>query len=61
MDRGHYGTDAGDLAAVTYADPGAMVFRGRKELKLVARICCECGFVEMYAPDAAIIWDELHP
>jgi ribosomal protein S27AE len=48
MDRGHYGSDSGDLTAVTYDDPDALILKGAHRGPLFARICGTCGFTELY-------------
>ena len=39
------------LNAAVYKDPDAIVFAGKKRLALGARICCDCGHVELYIKD----------
>jgi hypothetical protein len=39
------------LSAAVYKDPDAIVFAGKKRLALGARICSECGHVELYVKD----------
>jgi hypothetical protein len=51
MDRGHYGADSGDLSAVVYAEPNAMMFKGAQRHDLSARVCGSCGFTELYLSD----------
>lgn len=55
-DRGHYNSDGGELSAVVYEDPEAMIFRGTTESALRAQICAGCGFTELYAESAVSLW-----
>ena len=56
MDRGHGSTDAGPLSLVTYKDPNAFVFHGQEKMPVFARVCGECGFVELYVEDAGELY-----
>ena len=37
--------------------PEAVLFRGEVRVETVARVCGDCGFVEVYAADPAALWD----
>ena len=39
------------LNAAVYKDPNAIVFAGKKRLAMGARICADCGHVELYIKD----------
>lgn len=39
------------LGAAIYKDPDAVVFAGKKRLAMSARICADCGHVELYIRD----------
>ena len=41
------------LVAIIDAHPEAMFFRGTQESRLVANICGQCGFAELYAEEPA--------
>ncbi len=44
VDRGD-GNLRQDLKLEVYDNPGALIFKGAHEGKLVAQVCVECGFV----------------
>ena len=37
--------------------PDALLFKGEVRVETVARVCGDCGFVEVYAADPAALWD----
>ena len=37
--------------------PDAVLFKGEVRVETRARVCGDCGFVEVYAADPAAIWD----
>ena len=37
--------------------PDAVLFKGEVRVETVARVCGDCGFVEIYATDPAAIWN----
>lgn len=39
------------LNAAIYKDPDAIVFAGKKRVAVGARICCDCGYLELYVKD----------
>jgi len=39
------------LGAAIYKDPDALVFAGKKRLAVAARICADCGHLELYVRD----------
>ena len=45
---GPYGPELGDITAVTYENPDAMVFKYSHQGSLYARICGDCGYAEMF-------------
>jgi hypothetical protein len=51
MDRGDYNQDAGNLSTVVYAEPTALIFKGKQRHELSARVCGSCGFTELYLSD----------
>ena len=51
MDRGDYNADSGDLSAVVYANPSALLFKGSQRHELSARVCGSCGYTELYLTD----------
>jgi hypothetical protein len=57
MDRGHYSGDAGNLTAVTYDDPDALIFKGAHKSALFARVCGTCGFTELYLDNARELFE----
>lgn len=40
-----------------FANPDAILFKGEVRVETVARVCGDCGFVEVYAIDPAALWD----
>ncbi len=37
--------------------PDAMLFKGEVRVTAIARVCGDCGFVEMYATRPGALWD----
>ena len=46
-----------DLSVVVHEDPQAVIFKGAVKGPLVARICGECGFVELFVKNPAELWE----
>ena len=38
-------------------NPDAVLFKGEVRVATTARVCGDCGFVEVYATDPGAIWD----
>ena len=56
IDRGESnGRQPVDLGLAT--KPDAVLFKGEVRVETVARVCGDCGFVEVYATDPAALWD----
>ncbi|MBP7935016.1 MAG: hypothetical protein KA354_10260 [Phycisphaerae bacterium] len=48
IDRGE-GFSEWELSVTTYANPKALIFKGRSTTTMSAYVCARCGFVELYA------------
>ena len=48
---------AGDLGVEVHEDPQAFIFKGAVKGPLVARVCGECGFVELFVKNPAELWE----
>ena len=56
IDRGDAnGREPLELGVTT--KPDAVLFKGEVRVQTVARVCGDCGFVEVYATDPAALWD----
>jgi predicted nucleic-acid-binding Zn-ribbon protein len=42
-----------DLHVATYAQPDALLFKGKQESKVSAWVCTDCGYLELYADHPA--------
>ena len=42
-------SSVGDLSVEAYDDPSAMIFKGTHSSPLRARLCGDCGYVDLYA------------
>lgn len=47
---------AGELSVEVHEKPQAMIFKGAVKGPLVARVCGECGFVELFVKNPAELW-----
>jgi hypothetical protein len=56
IDRGDYNS-VRDLSVQVYEDPEALLFKGVHEGQLTARICGDCGYVEMYVDNPAELYE----
>ena len=56
IDRGD-GNSRQPLELGVEVKPDAVLFRGEVRVEAVARVCGDCGFVEVYAADPAALWD----
>jgi hypothetical protein len=45
-----------NLSVRIYSNPHAMIFTGREDVELCARICGECGHAELFANNPAALW-----
>ena len=54
LDR-HSELNASDLTAAAYKDPHALLFKGEVTTTIVARVCGDCGYIELYATDPAAL------
>ncbi|MES2659074.1 MAG: hypothetical protein V4689_10685 [Verrucomicrobiota bacterium] len=43
------GTDYTTLLIATFRKPGAAFFKGQQSTNISARICADCGYLELYA------------
>ena len=50
VDRGH-GDSESDMKIATFGNPGALIFKQKKEASVSAWVCASCGFVELYVDD----------
>ncbi len=41
-------------------NPGALLFKGAATSDLFARVCADCGFVELYAAEPSRLWSTTH-
>jgi predicted nucleic-acid-binding Zn-ribbon protein len=48
--------DAGDMRVGVPRKPQALIFQGREESDIHARVCGNCGYVELFAEDAAELY-----
>jgi hypothetical protein len=55
-DQGGEGT-GGPLQAYVYSNPGALIFKGATYATLFARICGQCGHVELFAKGAGKLYE----
>lgn len=57
LDRGDGNGGERGLAVATFADPHAVIFKGKRESQVTAWVCAACGYLELYAatPAALII------
>lgn len=56
VDKGDHNSPM-DLTVHVYENPDAMIFKGTHEGQLSARICGDCGFVEMYVENPAELYE----
>ncbi len=40
-----------DMKIATFGNPGALIFKQKKETSMSAWVCASCGFVELYADE----------
>jgi hypothetical protein len=53
-DQGEH--SSGSLRLVVYGDPNALIFKDRRYGEITARVCGECGHVELRVPNAANLY-----
>ena len=56
VDRSHANRRR-DLCAELYEDPGALIFKGTHEARLLGNICADCGHVEVYIINPQELWE----
>ena len=56
VDRGDYGADFGNIRIGVARKPHAAFFKGLEHADVWARVCGECGFVELFVDDARAIY-----
>ncbi len=56
VDQGQY-SDGSLKAVVAYTNPEAWVFKGAVYAKLRANICGQCGYTELFAENAAALYE----
>ena len=57
IDRGDYSTDSGNVRVGVERNPEALLFKGTERMDICARICGDCGHVELFVEDAAELYD----
>lgn len=56
VDRGENNSTYNDLSVAIARDPGAIFFKENTYGRLSARICCTCGFTELYCQNVEELW-----
>ena len=56
IDRAHYGADGGNVRVAAARKPQAFVFKGLEAADMHARVCGDCGAVELFIDDAAEVY-----
>lgn len=59
VDRADYNIET-NLVAKVYADPDAFLFKGAQRSEVVARICGQCGYVELYVENPEDLWESVN-
>ena len=51
----HHG-DKSDLSVEIYENPGAVIFKDKRKVKLTAQVCGDCGYTELYVDSPKRLW-----
>lgn len=54
---GDHGSTVGSLHVAVARDPDAIFFKGEERIDTYARVCGECGFVELFAKDPHALYE----
>ena len=57
IDRGDYNSDSGNVRVGVERNPEALLFSRTEQTDISARICGECGYVELFVEDAAALYE----
>ena len=57
MDRGHNDSQSFSLRVAVARKPEALIFKSEEKIDTYARVCGECGFVELFAEDPLALYE----
>jgi hypothetical protein len=49
-------SDTQNIKAIVMADPQALIFKGWESTEITARVCGNCGFVQLFAKNPALLY-----
>lgn len=56
LDRGDAAMDAGNVRLGIARKPSAVLFKGMERVDVYARVCGDCGYVELFVDEAQKIY-----